>query len=169
MAKYRLEALIRIRTRDKKRAEIALAQAIGALQKAKKKMEELKEEKKKIAAEQKKAKKKMDHKMSGGALVGEGCFHVNFLRKLKEDEKTKEEEIEEQKGVIEEAIEKVAKARRNYIDAVKHLRIMEKHKELWAKKIAQELTRREEKEMDELGQTIHSLKKWRGEKGIFEV
>lgn len=169
MARYRLEAMLKIRTRDKKRAEIALAQAIGALQRAKKKMEELKEEKKKIVAEQKEAKKKMDTKMGGGAFVGVGCVHVNFLRKLKEEEAAKEEEIEAQTGVLEEATEKVAKARRNYIDAVKQLRIMEKHKELWAKKLAQELSRREEKEMDELGQTIHALKRWRGERSVFEL
>ncbi len=169
MAKYRLEALLKMRTHEKKRAEIALAKAIAALQEAKKKLETLKEEKKEIVKEQKEAKKKMDHKMSGGGLIGEGCFHVNFLRKLKEDEVQKEEKIEEQKGVVEEATEKVAKCRRNYIDSVKQLRIMEKHKELWEKKLRQELNRLEEKEMDELGQTIHSLKKWRGEKSVFEL
>ena len=167
--KYRLEALLKLKARERKRAEIALAQAIAFLQEAKKKLEKLKEEKKKIKLEQKEARMEMDKKMGGGGLIGEGCFHVNFLRKLKEDEEAKQEEIEDQKQVAEEALEKVAKARRDYIEAVKQFQIMEKHKELWSKKIRKEISRKEEKEMDELGQTIHTLRKWRGEKSVFQL
>jgi len=167
--RYRLEALLKLKIRLRKQAEAALAQAIVALQEAKKKLETLKEEKKKIKREQKEARKKMDLEMSGGGYIGEGCFHVNFLRKLKEDEEAKQEEIELQEEVIEECKEKVAKARKNYIEAVKQLQIMEKHKGLWAKKVRREISRREEKEMDELGQTIHSLRRWRGEKSVFQL
>ncbi|MDO8527187.1 MAG: hypothetical protein Q7T03_05815 [Deltaproteobacteria bacterium] len=166
--RYRLEAMLRIKLRDKKRAEILLAKAITFFNEAKKKLEELKEEKKKICLEQKESRKKMDVEMNAGGKVGKGCFHVNYLRKLKEDEAAKEEEIKEQEGVIEEAKEKVAKARRAYIDAAKQMQIMDKHKELWTRKIKKEISRREEKEMDELGQTIHGIKRWRGEKSVFE-
>ncbi len=103
--------------------------------------------------------------MIGGGIVASGCVHVNFLRKLKEDIEKKDEEIEDQKTVIQECQEKVARARRDYIEAAKQHQVMEKHKELWSKKMRQEITRREEKEMDELGQTIHGLKNWRGENG----
>ncbi len=109
----------------------------------------------------------MDAQMNRGGSIGEGCFHVNFLRKLKEEEEVKKEEIEGQKKVIEECQEKVAKARRDYFDAIKQLRMMEKHKDLWRKRVAKELSRKEEKEMDELGQTIHSLRRWRGEGSEF--
>lgn len=167
--RYRLEAMLRLRFRDKKRAEVELAKSMARLQEAKKKLKTLKEEKEEIRKEKKKARGKMDARMAGGGRVGEGCVHVNFLRKLKEDEAAKEEEIERQREVVEEAQEKVAKCKRAYIEASKQLRIMEKHKDLWAKKVSQELSRREEKEMDELGQAIHSLKKWRGEKSVFEI
>ncbi len=157
-ARYRLEALLKLKARDKKRAEIALAISIIALNKAKEKWEELKEEKKEIKVAEKKARKKMDEEMIGGGFIGKGCFHVNFLRKLKEDEIAKQEEIENQEEVVREATEKAAKCKRNYIEAAKQLQIMEKHKGLWAKKIRLEISRREEKEMDELGQTIHCLR-----------
>lgn len=167
--KYRLQALLTIKAHAKKRAETALALAIKALKEAKKHLEKLKEEKKKIVERWKKGRAEMKAKMAHGAVVGEGNVHINFLRKLKEDEEAKEKEIEEQKQVIAECEEKVAVARRKYIDACKELRVMEKHKELWEKKIRDELTRKEEREMDELGGTIHQLRRWRGEKSVFEL
>jgi len=168
-AKYRLQALLTIKTHAGKRAEIALAKAIALLQQAKKKLKELEEEKERIKEKWRRARAEMKEKMRGGALVGEGNVHVNFLRKLKEDEEQKEEEIEDQKQLIEERSEGVAKARRAYIDAAKELKVMEKHKELWQKKVREEITKKEEREMDELGSTIHQLRKWRGEKSLFEV
>lgn len=167
--RYRLQALLTIRAHAKKKAEILLARAITALKKAKEKLEELKEEKKKIVERWKKARREMKSKMAAGSAVGEGNVHINFLRKLKEDEEAKGKEIEDQKNVAAQCEEDVAKARRRYIDASKELKVMEKHKELWEKKIKAELTRKEEKEMDELGGTMHELRRWRGEKTVFEV
>lgn len=170
MAKgYRLEALLKLRQREKKRAEVLLAKRLFELKEAKEKLERLKEEKEKIKKKEKEKRLKMDTQMNRGGLIGEGCFHVNFLRKLKEDEEAKTKEMEEQKGVIQECQEKVVKARKEYFDAIKQLRVMEKHKGLWKKKIAVLLSKKEEKEMDELGQTIHSLRQWRGEKSEFTV
>ena len=73
-------------------------------------------------------------------------------------EKKKEEEIQRQKEVIEQCEVQVKRARRDYIDAAKELRIMEKHKELWKKKLQKELSKIEEREMDELGNVIHQLR-----------
>lgn len=167
--KYRLQALLTIKAHAKKRAEIALGKAIVALQKAREKLEELREEKKRIIERWKEARAEMKRRMAHGAMVGEGNVHVNFLRKLKEDEEKKQEEIEEQQDVVAECEDRVAVARRTYIDACKEFQIMEKHKELWEKKVRDELTRKEEREMDELGGTIHQLRRWRGEKSLFEV
>ena len=167
--RYRLEALLRLKERNKKQAEVLLARAIGQLEKEKKKLETLKEEKKEIVVAQKEARKKMDAEMSAGGFVGKGCVHVNFLRKLKEQEAEKQEEVDDQVDVVEEATAAVAKAKRRYIDTSKEHQMMKKHKELWAKKVRQEMTRKEEHEMDELGQTIHGLRRWRGEKSVFEI
>jgi flagellar export protein FliJ len=162
--KYRLQALLLIKQRMRKKAEIALARALKELIDARKRLKELEEEKERIVEQQEVARAEMDQKMGASAFIGEGNVYVNFLRKLKEDEEVKEEEIEDQKQVVEEKEDGVALARREYIDAVKELRVMEKHKELWEKKVRQELSRREQKEMDELGSTIHQLRKWRGER-----
>jgi len=167
--KYRLEALLRIKARMKKRAEMALARAIIELKKAKERLEELKEEKERIVERWEEARKEMRAEMDAGVVVKKGNVHVNFMRKLKEDEEAKQEEIEDQEAVVEDCEAAVARARREYIEAAKQLQIMEKHKELWEKKVRREITSREAKEMDELGGTIHKLKNWRGEKGVFET
>ena len=167
--KYRLEALLRIKARMKKRAEMALARAIIELKKAKERLEELKEEKERIVERWEEARKEMRAEMDAGVVVKKGNVHVNFMRKLKEDEEAKQEEIEDQEAVVEDCEAAVARARREYIEAAKQLQIMEKHKELWEKKVRNEISSREVKEMDELGGTIHKLKNWRGEKGVFET
>jgi len=167
--KYRLQALLTIKIQAKRRAEIELGKAIVALKEAKERLEELKEEKEKIVERWRQARKEMKGRMGHGARVGEGNVHVNFLRKLKEDEEAKEEEIEEQNIKVADCEDRVALARRGYIDACKELQIMEKHKELWEKKVRDEITRKEEREMDELGGTIHQLRRWRGEKSVFET
>ncbi len=162
--KYRLQALLLIKQRMRKKAEIALARALKELIDAKKRLKELEEEKERILKQQEAVRFEMDQKMGGSAFIGEGNVYVNFLRKLKEDEEAKQEEIDDQKQVVEEKEDGVAMARREYIDAAKELKVMEKHKELWEKKVREELSRREQKEMDELGSTIHQLRKWRGER-----
>lgn len=167
--KYRLQALLTIKQRAKQRAEVLLAKAIIALTKAREKLKKLQEEKEEIVEKWKSSRAEMKRKMLSGAVVKEGNVHVNYLRKLKEDEEAKQQEIEDQEGVILECEEGVARARRDYVDAARELQVMEKHKELWEKKLQNELTRKEEREMDELGGTIHQLRRWRGEKSVFET
>jgi flagellar export protein FliJ len=167
--KYRLQALLTIKQRLKKKAEIQLARAIKELNEAKERLKELEKEKEEIIKAQEKARTEMTERMGSAAYVGEGNVYMNFLRKLKEDEEAKEEEIEDQKQVVQEKEEGVALARREYIDACKELQVMEKHKELWEKKQRQELNKKEQREMDELGNTIHQLRRWRGERTPMEA
>ncbi|MBT3182530.1 MAG: hypothetical protein HN337_08505 [Deltaproteobacteria bacterium] len=158
-----------IKARMKRRAEVALAKAIKALTEAREKLEELQEEKDKIIERWHEARKEMRSQMDVGVMVGNGNVHVSFMRKLKEDEEKKEEEIDDQEMVVEECESHVAGARRDYIDAAKELQVMEKHKELWEKKVRNEINRKEQLELDELGGTIHQLRKWRGEKTVTEA
>lgn len=160
--KYRLDVLLKTRDREKKRAEEALARAIAALTKARKKEEELVAEKKKIHADWVAYRTEMRGRMDLGGRVGEGNVYVRYLRKLKEDEEAKQEEIDRQREEIRRCEEKVAACRRAYIDAAKNLQIMEKHKDLWRRKLAAELSRKEELEFDELGNIIHQRRQSRG-------
>jgi len=169
MAKYRLQALLVIKQRMKTKAETALAVAIKKLIEAREKLKKLEKEKEEIIEAWKQARLEMKAKVAHGVMIGEGNVYVNYLRKLKEDQEKKEQEIEDQKGVVLETENGVKVARKEYIEACKELRVMEKHKELWQKKIRAEISRREEREMDELGNVIHQLRKMRGEKALGEV
>lgn len=163
--KYRLEALLRLKQREKHVVEIALARAINELRKAEEKEKTLQQEKDELIAAWMSKRHDMDVEMNQGGRVFDGTLYVNFLRKLKEDEETKVEEIREQQKKIEQCKILIARRRREYIDASRALQVMEKHKELWEKKIAQEISRAEEKQYDELSTTIHQLRRWRGESG----
>ncbi len=159
LLKYRLQPLLIMKQRAKQKAEIALAKAFKALEDAKKKLKKLEEEKEEIIRKRKECRQDMHKKLlAGESQAREGHIRMNYLRKLEDDEKDKEKEIEDQKRHIEECEIRLKRAKRDYVDAVKEVRVMEKHKDLWRKKIQKEISREEEKEMDELGNVIHQLK-----------
>ena len=160
LLRYRLQPMLAMKDRAKKRSEIRLAKALHELEEARIKLKKLEEEKQAIIKRRKECRRELHDKVAAGdARAKDGHNRVNYLRKLEDDEKKKDEEIEAQKKVIEQCEMEVKRARRDYIDAVKDLRVMEKHKELWRKKLQVEITREEEKEMDELGNVIHQLKR----------
>lgn len=161
--RYRLEPLLEMKRRARKKTEILLAKAIVRLEEEKKKLKRLEEEKKEIIRRRKECRMELHQKVStGDAHVRDGSVRVNFIRKLEEDEKKKAEEIVQQGHVLLTCERDLKRARRNYIDAVKDQRVMEKHKELWAKKVQLELSRVEEREMDELGNVIHQMRSVNG-------
>ncbi len=160
LLRYRLQPMLDMKERAKKKAEIRLAKALKELDEARKKLKKLEEEKQQIIRRRKECRRELHEKVAAGAATAkDGHNRVNYLRKLEDDEKQKSEEIEQQKKAIEQCEMQVKRARREYIDAVKDLRVMEKHKELWRKKLQHEINREEEKEMDELGNVIHQLKR----------
>lgn len=169
LPKYRLEVLLRIKERLKKRAEMELARALKKLLEEQEALRRFEQELEEIIEKWNTGRLEMKSSFDGGPLVGKGNVHVDYLRGIKEDEAAKRKEIDEQKEQVVQAETKVAAARRNYIDACKELQIMEKHKELWQKKMRGELGKLEARKLDELGNAIHQLKRWRGEKSVFEV
>lgn len=156
--KYRLEPLLRIKARARRQAEIALAKAIAHLEEEKKRKEELEDEKQELLDIKKEVRTELDQRISTAAsTIHESQSYIDYMRRLDEDVKQKERDIERQEEVIEDAQVVVGRARRDYIDAVKEHKMMEKHKELWEKKIAKEIDAREQRELDELGQVVHQI------------
>lgn len=158
MGKYRLEPLLRIKARVRKRAEIALAKAISHLEKEKKRKTELEEEKQNLIDTKKEVRDELDRRIvDDRGTISDSYRYIDYMRGLDEDIHQKERDIERQEEVIEDCKVIVTRARRDYIDAAKEHKIMKKHKELWEKRLQQELAKREQKEMDELGQVIHQM------------
>lgn len=157
--KYRLSPLLIVKERYKKQTEIELGKAITKLKEEKEKLVKLEKEKEEIIQKKKDARMEMSRRVSvGETRIFDSSIHLNYLEKLQDDLEKKEKEIEKQHETIKEAEEALKKARRNYIDACKDLKTMQKHKELWLKKIAKELNMKEQKELNELGNVIHQIR-----------
>jgi len=158
--KYRLEPLLVVKERYKKQTEIELGQAIKKLKEEKEHLKTLEKEKEDIIQKKKNARLEMSRQVSvGETRIFDSGIHLNYLEKLQDDLTQKEKEIERQHEKIKEAEEALVKARRNYIEACKDLKSMQKHKELWLKKLHKILSMKEQKELNELGNVIHQIKR----------
>ena len=158
--KYRLQVLVVLKEKAKKRSEIALARAIMALKAEEEKLKKLKEEKNKLEERIARERRELHKEVaSGQARAKDPQVRLNFLRKLKEDLEELERKIEMQKQAVEQAKLKVARCRQDYILAAQELNMMEKHRELWEKKLKKQLDDKENKVLGEIGQVIHQMNK----------
>jgi len=158
--KYRLQPLLEVKERHKRQTEIALSKAFKELKEEEEKLKKLEREKQEIVEKRLQTRREMAEMVRmGESQVSDSHTRLNYLKKLQEDEEKKDQEIEDQKLAIKRAEEKLAQAKRDYIDACKEVKIMEKHKELWAKKVKQKLEYQEAKQMNELGNVIHQIRK----------
>lgn len=156
--KYRLQPILHLKERQRRASEIELAKAIKALEEEKKKLKDLEEKKAALRERIKTRRREHSEKVSSGeSSIRDNELFFNFLRKLKEDEEELERKIDVQKQAVSLAEERLKRCRRNYIQACSELKMMQKHKELWEKKLAQALTAKENKELGELGNVVHQL------------
>ncbi len=158
--KYRLEALLKIKLRQKREAEISLARAIRILEDEKNLLQSMEDTKAEILRKKEKSRTDLNEKIaSGQSTIKQSHFHLGYMTKIKEDEDKIAAEISEQEETVSVAQEKLGRARRNYIDAAGELNVMEKHKELWTKKVEKRLTATENKQLGELANVMHQINK----------
>ena len=161
--KYRLEPLLIVKEKHKRETEIELGKAIRNVAEQKERLKVLEQEKENIIKRKLQARLDMSRQVAGGETrIFDSGLHLNYLDKLQDDVVAKEKEIERQHETIKEAEERVKKARRDYIDASQDLKMMQKHKELWQKKLQKELDYKEQKEMNELGNAIFQIRRMAG-------
>lgn len=158
--KYRLDVLLRLKERQKKEAEQALSVAIQELKQEEEKLQQLESLKQSVIEKREKYRKEMRDKVSTGqSQVRQSEYYMNYMKKLSEDEELIQLDIENQKQVINNAEEKLKRAKRDYIDASTELNMMEKHKDVWQKKKQKEKIKIENKKMNEMGNIVHQIKK----------
>ena len=161
--KYRLQPLLIVKEKHKKQCEIEMGRAIRNVAEQKERLKTLEQEKENIVKRKLQARLDMSRQVAGGETrIFDSGLHLNYLDKLQDDVVAKEKEIERQHEVIKEAEERVKKARRDYIDAAQDLKMMEKHKELWEKKLQQQLNYKEQKELNELGNVVFQIRRMGG-------
>ena|SRR3989338_9436070 len=156
--RYRLQPILDLKAKAKRASELALAKAIRQLEDEKKKLKKLEAEKKAVHDHRLEIRQKHSEKViMGESSIRDNELYFNFMRKLEEDEAAIEERILDQKNQIAFAEERLRRSRRDYIQACNELKMMEKHKELWAKKRQAILSAKEEKELGELGNVVFQL------------
>lgn len=161
--KYRLQPLLRMKDRAKRQAEMALAIAFKRLEEEKHKLEQIEKLLGQIRDRREQCREDMRQKvLTGQARIQQSHIHLGYMRKLEEDEQQLIEEKKTQKEEIRNAEEKVKRAKRDYVDAAYELTIMEKHRDLWRKQQQKALSALENKEMNELGNTVFQMNKFRG-------
>lgn len=157
-SRYRLLPLLKIKARARKFAELALAKAIGHLEKEKQRKTELEAEKDGLTQTKRDVRHTLDEQISTAtSTIADSQGYIDYIKRLDTDIKQKERDTQRQQEVIDDAQIMVARARRDYVDAAKEHEMMEKHKELWEKRRDRELGLKEQRELDDLSQVIHQI------------
>lgn len=160
--KYRLEPLLKLKERVKKKSQLDLAKAIRDLEEEREKLKALESKREEIQQKREKARAEMNKKVSTGqSRIKESQFHMDYMTKLQEDEEALDSEIADQKEAVSLSEEKLKRARRDYVDAATECNVMEKHKDLWRKKQSQALSVLENKQMNELANSVYQINKMR--------
>lgn len=158
--KYRLQILLVVKERTKKKTELELARAIKKLEEEKQKLKKLQDEKKQIERRIREEQGEMRRKVaSGHARIKDPQVHLSYIRKLRDDLEEVERRIEDQKDKVRQAEKHLARCRNDYVLAAQDLNMMQKHKELWEKKQQRALNLEENKQMNELGNVIYQINK----------
>jgi flagellar export protein FliJ len=152
---YRLATLMDIRSRKKEDAEHKLAEALGALQKEKQRLDAMRQELASMEAKRAALRRDyMEKAMKGQTGANEAVRHNHFVEHLKDLEKQQKEAIAEQEDRVSEHEGYVKVARDALVVATQELKALEKHKEKWLEEVKKGWAAKEEMEMDEIAQTI---------------
>jgi flagellar export protein FliJ len=158
---YRLEAVLTLRQRAEDEAKEELARKLRALRAEEK---ELQNRKDALAAHQRKRAewiREQTQSMGKGGAAQEIQRMNRYGERLRDEEQRIADRIPPQEEKVEEAKAAVEVARLALVEAQKQKKAIETHKEDWIRQKKKDREAREELQMDEIGQTIHT----RGKQG----
>ncbi|MCL2012568.1 MAG: flagellar assembly protein FliH [Cystobacterineae bacterium] len=165
MPAYRLQTLLEMRERAEEAAKQVFSEAMQALHKQKKILEEMRSH---LTRRQQERKEKvlahMQSVLSAQALQANAFEQFErFEQRLKDEEAKLELEIGAQEGNVKRAEQWMEQKRSEMAEAAKEKKAIEKHKEQWAKQVRYERQMREELVQEEIGNALH-LQRRRGGK-----
>lgn len=157
MATYRLETLLGIRERAERDAKEAFANAMAALNREKKALQDMEDELQRMIDDRKRRREEYSQKLASGEMkVTDQSAAYRYIERLKDRESEQQARIDGQKEQVREA-EKVLKRMQDaLVVATQDLKALQKHKEKWAEEVKKERAMREEDNLDEIAQTIFS-------------
>jgi flagellar export protein FliJ len=156
MATYRLQALLGIRERAEESAKEAFANAMNALHKEKKLLQEMQDELQRMIEDRKRRREEYSQKLASGEMkVTDQSSAYRYIERLKEKEAEQQARIDSQREQVREAEKAVKRAQDALVVATQDLKALQKHKEKWWDEVKKERAAREEDQLDEIAQTIH--------------
>lgn len=159
LPQYPLEEIARIKKRRLEEAEKVLREKKEKLLQEEKKMEQVSAERDKVKIHKDAKLSQLREELDMGSTTLKIQQMKNYLKEVTEKLAQKEVKVLEQKKVVDLATEVVAKAREDMLKKSQAVETMKMHKEEWTKLEMAELSRKEEKESDELGNAIFLRKK----------
>ncbi len=167
LPKYRLQPVLDQKTRKKKEAEEALVAAQKAMKAEEEQKEKLEAELEQIRIDKREARRKrQDEMLAGGGMMASAANRTqDYVHGADAREEQKKEEIVEQDRAIEKASLRVEEQKLILLDAARESEGMEKHKAEWLDKARREIADAEAKEMDEIGSTMHQIRRMKEKRG----
>jgi flagellar export protein FliJ len=155
---YPLQTLFEIRERAKKDAEDAYAKEKHILNEAEQKLRDMQAELKQMQDDRIARRNAYFEQMNSGKLtIEEIQMGQRHLEKMFQQELAFKEKIKHQEEIVKEAQKRVDKALEKLNHATQEYKVLEKHKEKWAKARKKELEKKEEETADDLTQARFAM------------
>jgi flagellar export protein FliJ len=158
MPEYRLKTLLEMRERAEEAAKEAFARAVMVLRKEEQVLKDLEDELERMIEDRMRRRAEYSQKLTTGEMkVTDQSAAYRFIERLKEKESEQRGRIDGQREHVREAEKLVKKAQDALIQATQDLKALQKHKEKWQAEVKRERAVREEDQLDEIAQTIHTF------------
>ncbi len=159
MVEYPLDQLVQIKQRRLEEAEKVLRDKKEALAREQEKLTQLEKKRDEVKAHYKSKLTQLREKLDAGTSSTKITQMKQYLKIVTEDLAQEEKKVEAQIKVVESAEKQVEEARQDLFKKQKDVEKLKIHHKEWKKEIHLEEERVENQEGDEMGSTMHHMKK----------
>jgi len=159
MTKYPLEQLVLIKQKKLDEAEKLLQEKKQALEKEQEKLLAVEKERDKVKDHRLAKLTQLREKLDAGTSTDKIQQMKQYLKVVDEELKQKEHKVKEQQKHVDQATEQVEAARQDMFKKQQAVEKLKLHKKDWDKEMLAEMQREEDREGDEIGSAMHTIKK----------
>jgi flagellar export protein FliJ len=159
--KFRLQPLLDQRIEAAKQAEEAYAARQAALRAEQQRLEDLRQREQDLVAKRQHLRRNIMTPEPGASGLSSGGVQqrVEYVKALALDIDRARDEVFSQKLVVDEAEERVAEAKKHMLECQRQVEVLEKYRERLAERFRREQERKEELELDEIGNMLYMGKR----------
>lgn len=156
-AKYPLKQVLEIKKKRVEDAELVVQEKKRILDQEKEKLAQREAERDKVLKHKKDKLQQLRDELDHGTTSPKIQQMKAYLKIVEEKLKIEEKKVQEQKAKVEQAERDLEEAKRQLFLRRQEVDKLEKHREDWEKEMRKEEEIIEGREMDEIGQVIHSI------------